>query len=43
MVEVFYMMGKFYDCGDKLGYMKVFVIYGVCYNIEGENFIVWLK
>ena len=42
-VEAFHMTGKSHDCGDKLGYMKAFVTYGVRHNTEGENFTAWLK
>ncbi|ATM88829.1 UTP--glucose-1-phosphate uridylyltransferase [Yersinia massiliensis] len=42
-VEAFHMTGKSHDCGDKLGYMKAFVTYGVRHNTEGENFVAWLK
>lgn len=28
-VEAFHMSGKSHDCGDKLGYMKAFVQYGL--------------
>jgi UTP--glucose-1-phosphate uridylyltransferase len=42
-VEAFHMTGKSHDCGDKLGYMKAFVTYGVRHNTEGEKFTAWLK
>lgn len=42
-VEAFHMTGKSHDCGDKLGYMKAFVTYGVRHNTEGESFNAWLK
>ncbi|AGE17369.1 UTP--glucose-1-phosphate uridylyltransferase GalU [Serratia marcescens] len=42
-VEAFHMSGKSHDCGDKLGYMKAFVQYGVRHGSEGENFTRWLK
>ncbi|OZT19122.1 UTP--glucose-1-phosphate uridylyltransferase GalU [Serratia marcescens] len=42
-VEAFHMSGKSHDCGDKLGYMKAFVQYGVRHASEGENFTRWLK
>ncbi|BEM57083.1 UTP--glucose-1-phosphate uridylyltransferase [Serratia marcescens] len=42
-VEAFHMSGKSHDCGDKLGYMKAFVQYGVRHGSEGENFSRWLK
>lgn len=43
MVEVYYMKGKSYDCGNKLGYMQVFVEYGICYNLLGVEFKVWFE
>lgn len=42
-VEVYYMKGKSYDCGNKLGYMQVFVEYGIRYNIFGTEFKVWFE
>ncbi|MBH2536434.1 UTP--glucose-1-phosphate uridylyltransferase GalU [Serratia marcescens] len=42
-VEAFHMSGKSHDCGDKLGYMKAFVQYGLRHGSEGENFSHWLK
>ncbi|AJI96315.1 UTP--glucose-1-phosphate uridylyltransferase [Yersinia ruckeri] len=42
-VEAFHMTGKSHDCGDKLGYMKAFVTYGVRHHTEGAKFAAWLK
>lgn len=42
-VEAFHMSGKSHDCGDKLGYMKAFVQYGLRHASEGEDFTQWLK
>jgi len=42
-VEAFHMSGKSHDCGDKLGYMKAFVQYGLRHATEGEGFGQWLK
>ncbi|MBS0967531.1 MULTISPECIES: UTP--glucose-1-phosphate uridylyltransferase GalU [Yersiniaceae] len=42
-VEAFHMSGKSHDCGDKLGYMKAFVTYGVRHDTEGQKFAEWLK
>lgn len=42
-VEAFHMSGKSHDCGDKLGYMKAFVQYGLRHASEGEGFTQWLK
>ncbi len=36
-VEAFHMSGKSHDCGDKLGYMKAFVQYGVRHASEGAS------
>ena len=43
IVEAFHMSGKSHDCGDKLGYMKAFVQYGLRHATEGEDFSRWLK
>ncbi|OKB68785.1 UTP--glucose-1-phosphate uridylyltransferase [Serratia marcescens] len=42
-VEAFHMSGKSHDCGDKLGYMKAFVQYGLRHAAEGAGFSQWLK
>ena len=42
-VEAFSMTGRSHDCGDKLGYMKAFVEYGIRHNTQGEAFKAWLK
>ena len=42
-VEAFVMKGKTYDCGDKIGYMKAFVEYGLHHEKLGENFKQYLK
>ena len=42
-VEAFHMSGKSHDCGDKLGYMKAFVQYGLRHQKEGAAFTHWLK
>jgi UTP--glucose-1-phosphate uridylyltransferase len=42
-VESFHMSGKSHDCGDKLGYMKAFVQYGVRHPTEGKAFKALLK
>ncbi|HHL2561313.1 TPA: UTP--glucose-1-phosphate uridylyltransferase GalU [Yersinia enterocolitica] len=42
-VDAFHMTGKSHDCGDKLGYMKAFVTYGMRHKTEGEKFTAWLK
>ncbi|HBF45003.1 MAG TPA: UTP--glucose-1-phosphate uridylyltransferase, partial [Shewanella frigidimarina] len=38
-VEAFNMTGKSHDCGDKLGYMKAFVEYGLRDPKLGNNFM----
>lgn len=42
-VEAFHMTGCSHDCGDKLGYMKAFVQYGLRHETEGDAFSQWLK
>ncbi|QUJ68212.1 UTP--glucose-1-phosphate uridylyltransferase GalU [Photobacterium sp. GJ3] len=42
MVEAFHMMGKSHDCGDKLGYMKAFIEYGLRHDALGEEFKAYL-
>ncbi|MGF1684956.1 UTP--glucose-1-phosphate uridylyltransferase GalU [Photobacterium minamisatsumaniensis] len=37
-VEAFHMTGKSHDCGDKLGYLKAFVEYGLRHNSLGDDF-----
>ncbi|WP_299007624.1 UTP--glucose-1-phosphate uridylyltransferase GalU [uncultured Shewanella sp.] len=37
-VEAFHMSGQSHDCGDKLGYMKAFVEYGLRDEILGAQF-----
>lgn len=43
LVEAFHISGKSHDCGDKLGYMKAFVSYGIRHHTEGKAFLNWLK
>lgn len=38
LVDVMLMMGDSYDCGKKMGYMQVFVKYGLCNLKEGVKF-----
>lgn len=38
LVDVMLMMGDSYDCGKKMGYMQVFVQYGLCNLKEGVKF-----
>ncbi|CAM3455201.1 UTP--glucose-1-phosphate uridylyltransferase [Rouxiella silvae] len=42
-VEAFTMTGRSHDCGDKLGYMKAFVEYGLRHKATGEQFKTWLN
>jgi len=42
-VEAFTMTGRSHDCGDKLGYMKAFVEYGIRHPSQGAAFETWLK
>ncbi|OLQ76117.1 UTP--glucose-1-phosphate uridylyltransferase [Photobacterium proteolyticum] len=42
-VEAFHMTGKSHDCGDKLGYLKAFVEYGLRHERLGTNFSEYLS
>lgn len=42
-VEAYHLRGKSHDCGNKLGYMKAFVEYGLQHNTLGEDFSQWIK
>lgn len=42
-VEAYHLQGKSHDCGNKLGYMKAFVEYGIQHEEFGEDFAQWLK
>ncbi|PSW03872.1 UTP--glucose-1-phosphate uridylyltransferase GalU [Photobacterium lipolyticum] len=42
-VEAFHMTGKSHDCGDKLGYLKAFVEYGLRHESLGADFGAYLK
>ncbi|WP_064605338.1 UTP--glucose-1-phosphate uridylyltransferase GalU [Photobacterium sp. J15] len=42
-VEAFHMTGKSHDCGDKLGYLKAFVEYGLRHDTLGNDFACNLK
>ncbi|NBI12305.1 UTP--glucose-1-phosphate uridylyltransferase GalU [[Haemophilus] felis] len=42
-VEAFHMSGKTFDCGDKFGYMKAFVEYGMHHKQLGDEFKRYLK
>ena len=41
-VEAFHLIGKSYDCGSKLGYMKAFVEYGNQHSESGNEFSSFL-
>ncbi|MGF1685157.1 UTP--glucose-1-phosphate uridylyltransferase GalU [Photobacterium japonica] len=42
-VEAFHMSGKSHDCGDKLGYLKAFVEYGLRHDTLGGDFALYLQ
>lgn len=42
-VEAFHMTGKSHDCGDKLGYLKAFVEYGLRHESLGTDFNEYLS
>ncbi|WP_348666027.1 UTP--glucose-1-phosphate uridylyltransferase GalU [Arsenophonus symbiont of Ornithomya chloropus] len=42
-VEAYHLQGKSYDCGNKLGYMKAFVEYGMQHESLGNEFSAWIK
>ncbi|MDU8923539.1 UTP--glucose-1-phosphate uridylyltransferase GalU [Pasteurellaceae bacterium LIM206] len=42
-VEAFHMTGESFDCGDKIGYMKAFVEYGLHHNKLANEFKSYLK
>lgn len=42
-VEAYSIVGRSHDCGDKFGYLKAFVEYGMRHPTQGEAFSAWLK
>lgn len=42
-VEAYHLCGKSHDCGNKLGYMKAFVEYGMQHDTLGDDFTQWVK
>lgn len=42
-VEAYRMVGKAYNCGEKLGYAEAFVAYGLNHPSQGKEFRSWLK
>lgn len=42
-VEAYHLCGKSHDCGNKLGYMKAFVEYGLQHDTLGKDFSQWIK
>ncbi|OOF85231.1 UTP--glucose-1-phosphate uridylyltransferase [Rodentibacter ratti] len=42
-VEAFHMTGSSFDCGDKIGYMKAFVEYGIRHEKLGKDFKLFIK
>ncbi len=43
VVEAYCLTGKSHDCGDKIGYMKAFVEYGLRHAATGDTFRQWLR
>ncbi|MBC7006797.1 UTP--glucose-1-phosphate uridylyltransferase GalU [Photobacterium sp. BZF1] len=43
VVEAFHMTGKSHDCGDKQGYLRAFVEYGLRHENLGEEFKTYLN
>ncbi|UTM56551.1 UTP--glucose-1-phosphate uridylyltransferase GalU [Photobacterium sp. CCB-ST2H9] len=43
VVEAFHITGKSHDCGDKLGYMKAYIEYGLRHESLGEKFKTYLN
>ncbi|MBV7388574.1 UTP--glucose-1-phosphate uridylyltransferase GalU [Pasteurellaceae bacterium TAE3-ERU1] len=42
-VEAFYMTGRTFDCGDKLGYLQAILEYGIHHPKLGDNFKALVK
>ncbi len=42
-VEAYHLKGVSHDCGNKLGYMRAFVEYGLRHNTLGNDFANWLN
>ena len=42
-VEAFHMSGRSHDCGDKLGYLKAIVEYGMRHETLGDEFTEYMK
>jgi len=42
-VEAYRLVGKAYNCGEKLGYAEAFVAYGINHPTQGREFKEWLK
>ncbi|MFB6434660.1 MAG: UTP--glucose-1-phosphate uridylyltransferase GalU [Candidatus Malihini olakiniferum] len=42
-VEAYHLKGMSHDCGNKLGYMRAFVKYGLRHNALGNDFANWLN
>ncbi|MEA9389003.1 UTP--glucose-1-phosphate uridylyltransferase GalU [Acerihabitans sp. TG2] len=42
-VESYCMLGRSHDCGNKIGYLKAFVEYGMRHTILGTEFSHWLE
>lgn len=42
-VEAYHLKGRSHDCGNKQGYMRTFVKYGLRHKSLGKEFRIWLK
>ncbi len=43
VAEAYTLVGKSHDCGNKLGYMKAFVEYGLHNSALKEEFTSWMR
>lgn len=43
VAEAYTLVGKSHDCGNKLGYMKAFVEYGLHNSVLKEEFTTWMQ
>ena len=43
VAEAYTLVGKSHDCGNKLGYMKAFVEYGLHNSVLKEEFAAWMQ
>ncbi|HSG51901.1 MAG TPA: UTP--glucose-1-phosphate uridylyltransferase, partial [Rheinheimera sp.] len=42
-VNAFHITGRSHDCGDKMGYLKTFIEYGLREPHLGPKLLPWLK